>query len=223
MKQLYIEATIGGKCNLQYGPLVLYQNALYPSSQTIFYNDWLLNWMSHDAFEGFSLNLFYTVKGFSIINEAEVDAFLEFPCFLYDPTDVSNLISGSPAFSKSSLYIWKFPFHVLLKPSLKDFEHTLAIYFCFIDYTKAFDCDRKWKCYLLSRIWLFETPWTVARHAPLSMEMSRQEYWSRFPCPPPGALPNTGTEPGSPALQADTLLYEPWEKPDGSQQAMENS
>ena len=179
--------------------------------------------MSHDAFEGFSLNLFYTVKGFSIINEAEVDAFLEFPCFLYDPTDVSNLISGSTAFSKSSLYIWKFPFHVLLKPSLKDFEHTLAIYFCFIDYTKAFDCDRKWKCYLLSRIWLFETPWTVARHAPLSMEMSRQEYWSRFPCPPPGALPNTGTEPGSPALQADTLLYEPWEKPDGSQQAMENS
>ena len=68
----------------------------------------------------------HTVKGFSIVNEAEVDVFLKFPCFLYDPTDVSNLISGSSAFSRSSLYIWKFSVHVLLKPSLKDFEHNLT-------------------------------------------------------------------------------------------------
>ena len=67
-----------------------------------------------------------TVKGFSIINEAEVDAFLEFPCFLYDPTSVGNLISGSSAFSKPSLYIWKFLIQVLLKPSLKDFKHDLT-------------------------------------------------------------------------------------------------
>ena len=60
-----------------------------------------------------------------IVNEAEVD-FLEFPCFFYDPTDVSNLIPGSSPFSKSSLYIWKFSFRVWLKPSLKDFEHYLA-------------------------------------------------------------------------------------------------
>ena len=60
------------------------------------------------------------------LNEAEVDVFLEFPCFFYDATDVGNLISGSSAFSKSSLYIWKFLVHVLLKPSLKDFEHYLA-------------------------------------------------------------------------------------------------
>ena len=51
---------------------------------------------------------------------------MEFPCFLYDPTNVGNLISGSSAFSKPSLYTWKFSVHVLLKPSLKDFEHTLA-------------------------------------------------------------------------------------------------
>jgi len=50
----------------------------------------------------------HTVKGFSVVNEAEVDVFLEFSCFLYDPTDVGNLISGSSAFSQSSLYIWKF-------------------------------------------------------------------------------------------------------------------
>ena len=61
----------------------------------------------------------HTVKCFSKVNEADV--FLEFLCFFYDPTDVGNLISGSSAFSKSSLYIWKFSVHVLLKPSLKDF------------------------------------------------------------------------------------------------------
>ena len=65
----------------------------------------------------------HTVKGFSIVNEAEVDASLEFLCFLYDPTNVENLIFGSSAFSKSSLYIWKFSVYVLLKPSLENFEH----------------------------------------------------------------------------------------------------
>ena len=67
----------------------------------------------------------HTFKGFSIVNRAEVDVFLEFSYFFYDPTDVGNLISGSFAFSKSNLYIWKFSGHVLLKPSLKDFEHYL--------------------------------------------------------------------------------------------------
>ena len=68
----------------------------------------------------------HTVKEFSIVNEAEVDAFLEFLCFLYDPADVGSLISGSSAFSNSSLYICIFLVHILLKPSLKDFEHSLA-------------------------------------------------------------------------------------------------
>ena len=58
-----------------------------------------------------------------IVSEAEVDAFLEFPCFFYDPTDVSSLTSGSSAFSKQSLNIWEFLVHVLLKLSLKGFEH----------------------------------------------------------------------------------------------------
>ena len=69
--------------------------------------------------------MIHTVKGFSIVNE-EVDVFLELPCFFNDPTDVGNLISGSSAFSKSSLYVWKFSVHILLNPSLKDFEHYLA-------------------------------------------------------------------------------------------------
>ena len=66
----------------------------------------------------------HIVKGFSIVKEADV--FMESPCFLYDPTNVGNLICGSSAFSKSSLYIWKFLIHVLLKPTLKDFDHNLA-------------------------------------------------------------------------------------------------
>ena len=74
----------------------------------------------------FQFVVIHTVKGFSIVNEAEVDTFLEFPCFLHDPVIVVNLISGSSAFSKSSLYIWKFLFHILLKSSLKDFEYNLA-------------------------------------------------------------------------------------------------
>ena len=67
-----------------------------------------------------------TVKVFSVVNEADVDVFLEFPCFFYDPSDVGNFISGSSAFPTSNLYIWKFSVQVLLKPSLKDFEHYLA-------------------------------------------------------------------------------------------------
>ena len=68
----------------------------------------------------------HTVKGFGVVNKAEVDVFLELSCFFYDPTNVGNLISGSFAFSKSNLNIWKVSVHILLKPSLKDFEHNLA-------------------------------------------------------------------------------------------------
>jgi len=64
--------------------------------------------------------MIHIVQGFSIVNETEVDVFLKFPCFLYDPVNVGNLISGSSAFSKPSLNIWKFSVHVMLKPSLED-------------------------------------------------------------------------------------------------------
>ena len=66
------------------------------------------------------------VKGFSVVNEAVVDVFLEFPCFLHDPMNVGNLISSSSAFSKTSLNIWKFMVHVLLKYGLENFEHYFA-------------------------------------------------------------------------------------------------
>ena len=68
----------------------------------------------------------HTIKGFGIVNKAEIDVFLEFSCFFNDPTDVGNLISGFSAFSKSSLNIWKFTVHILLKPGLENFEHYFA-------------------------------------------------------------------------------------------------
>ena len=70
--------------------------------------------------------MIHTGKGFGIVNEAEIDVFLELSCFFDDPADVGNLISGSSAFSKSSLNIWKFSVHVPLKPGLENFEHYLA-------------------------------------------------------------------------------------------------
>ena len=68
----------------------------------------------------------HTVKCFSVVDETEVDVFLEFPCSLYDAANVGNLTSGSSAFSKPSLYIWKFLIQVLLKPSWKDLGHNLT-------------------------------------------------------------------------------------------------
>ena len=70
------------------------------------------------------LIVIHTVEGFGIVNEAEIDIFLELSCFFDDPVDVANLISGSPVFSKPSLNIQKFTIHVLLKPGLENFEHS---------------------------------------------------------------------------------------------------
>ena len=83
-------------------------------------------WYSH-VFKNFpEFVVIHTVKGFGVVNEAEVDVFLDLSCFFYGPMDIGNLISGSSAFSKSNLNIWKFLVHVLLKPSLKDSEHYFA-------------------------------------------------------------------------------------------------
>ena len=87
-------------------------------------------WYSH-LFKNFpQFVVVYIVKGFSVVNEAVVDVFLELPCFLYGPTYVGNLISGFFAFSESSLYIWKFSVQILLKPTLKDFASTSNEHSC---------------------------------------------------------------------------------------------
>ena len=80
-------------------------------------------WYSHLLKNLPQFVVIHTVKGFVIVNKAEIDVFLDLCCFFDDPTDVGNLISGSSAFSKTSLNIWKFTVHVLLKPGLENFEH----------------------------------------------------------------------------------------------------
>ena len=82
-------------------------------------------WYSH-LFQNFSQFVIHTVKGFGIVNKAEIDVFLELACFFHDPEDVGNLISGSSAFSKTRLNIWKFTVHVLLELGLENFEHLFA-------------------------------------------------------------------------------------------------
>ena len=80
-------------------------------------------WYSH-LFQNFSLfSVIHIAKGFGIVNKAEIDVFLERSCFFHDTADVGNLISGSSALSKTSLNIWKFTVHVLLKSGLENFEH----------------------------------------------------------------------------------------------------
>ena len=84
-------------------------------------------WYSH-LFENFpQFIVIHTVKGFGIVNKAEIDVFLELSCSFDDPEHVDNLISGSSAFSKTGLNIWKFMVHVLLKPGLETFEHFLLV------------------------------------------------------------------------------------------------
>ena len=83
-------------------------------------------WYSH-LFKSFpQLVMIHAIKGFSIVNETEVDVFLEFLCFLYDLTNAGNLISGSSAFSKPSFNTWKLLVHVTLKPRMQNFKHDLT-------------------------------------------------------------------------------------------------
>ena len=117
-------------------------------------------WYSH-LLKNFAQFVIHTVKGFNVVNEAEVDVFLEFPCFLYDPLDVGNLISSSSAFSKSSLNIWKFSIHILLNPNLKDFEHYLD------NLWKEHNCVvvwTLWHCLSLTLEWklIFSSPVAIA-------------------------------------------------------------
>ena len=110
-------------------------------------------WYSH-LFQNFpQFVVIHTVKGFGIFNKAEIDVFLELSCFFDNPADVGNLISGLLAFSKSSLNIWKFMVHILLKPSLENFEHYFAsvwdecycaVVWAFFGITFLWDWNESW-------------------------------------------------------------------------------
>ena len=110
-------------------------------------------WYSH-LFQNFpQLIVIHTVKGFGIVNKAEIDVFLELSCFFHDPVDVGNLISGSSAFPKTSLNTWKFTVHILLKPGLENFEH----YF-----TSVWDernCVVVWAFFGIAFLWDWNENW----------------------------------------------------------------
>ena len=104
-------------------------------------------WYSH-LFQNFpQLIVIHTVKGFGIVNKAEIDVFLELSCFFYDPADVGNLISGSSAFSKTSLNIWKFMVHILLKPGLENFERY------FTSVWEEYNCVVVWAFFDIASLW----------------------------------------------------------------------
>ena len=110
-------------------------------------------WYFH-LFQNFpQLVVIHTVKGFGVVNKAEVDVFLELSCFFNDPMDVGNLMSGSSAFSKSSLNIWKFTVHVLLKPGLENFEHY------FTSMWDECNCAVVWSFFGIAFLWDWNENW----------------------------------------------------------------
>ena len=128
-------------------------------------------WYSH-LFQNFpQFIVIHTIKGFVIVNKVEIDVFLEFPCFLYDPTNVGNLISGSSAFSKSRLYIWKFSVHILLKPRLKDLEHNLASMWSEWNYAVV------WTFFCIVFIWDWNENWPFPVLWPLLSFPNLLMYW----------------------------------------------
>ena len=128
-------------------------------------------WYSH-LFQNFpQFIMIHTVKGFGIVNKAEIDVFLELSCFFDDPADVGGLISGFPALSKTSLNIWKFTVHVLLKPGLQNFEH----YF-----TSVWDecnCAVVWAFFGIAFLWHWNENWPFPVLWPLLSFPNLLAYW----------------------------------------------
>ena len=113
----------------------------------------------------------HTVKGFGIVNQAEIDVFPEFFCFFHDPADVGNLVSCSSAFSKTSLNIWKFTIHVLLKPGLGNFEH----YFSSV--WGEYNCVVVWAFFALAYLWDWDENWPFPVLWPLLSFPNLLAYW----------------------------------------------
>ena len=113
----------------------------------------------------------HTVKGFSVVNEAEVHVCLEFCCFSYDSTDIRNLISGSSAFSKSNLNIWNFTIQVLLKPGLENFEHY------FTSMWDECNCAVVWAFFVIAFLWDWNENWHFLVPWPLMSFPNLLAYW----------------------------------------------
>ena len=128
-------------------------------------------WYSHLLQNFPQCVVIHTVKGFDIVNKAEVDVFLELSCFFDDPMDVGNLIPGSSAISKSSLNIWNFMVHVLLKPDLKNFEH------CFTSMWDECSCVVVWAFFGIAFLWDWNENWLFPVLCPLLSFPYLLAYW----------------------------------------------
>ena len=128
-------------------------------------------WYSH-LFQNFAqFIVIHTIKGFGIVNKAEIDVFLELSCFFNDPTDVGNLISDSSAFSKTILNIWTFTVHVLLKPGLENFEHS---------FPRVWDecnCAVVWAFFAIAFLWDWNENWPFPVLWPLLSFPNLLVYW----------------------------------------------
>ena len=128
-------------------------------------------WYSH-LFQNFpEFVVIHTVKGFGIVSKAEVDVFLELSCFFSDPTDTGNSISGSSAFSKSSLNIWKFTIHILLKPGLENLEHYFA------SVLDECNCAVVWTFFGIAFLWDWNENWPFPVLWPLLSFPNLLAYW----------------------------------------------
>ena len=128
-------------------------------------------WYSHLLKDFPPFVVIHTVKGFGIVNKAEIDVFLELSCFFDDPMDVGNLISGSSAFCKSSLNIWHFIVHLLLKPGLENFEH----YFAGV-WDKC-NCAVVWTFFGIAFLWDWNENWLFPALWPLLSFPNVLAYW----------------------------------------------
>ena len=128
-------------------------------------------WYSH-LFKNFpQFVVIHIVKGFGIVNKAEIDIFSELSCFFNDPTDVGNLISGSPAFSKTSLNIWKFLAHILLKPCLENSKHYFA------SMRDECNCAVVWAFFGTAFLWEWNEHWPFPVLWPLLSFPNLLAYW----------------------------------------------
>ena len=128
-------------------------------------------WYSH-LFQNFpQFTVIHRVKVFGRVNKAEIDVFLKLSCFFYDPADAGNLISGSSASSKPSLYIWKFTVHVLLKPGLENFENY------FTSMWDECNCAVVWALFGITFLWDWNENWPLAVLWPLLSFPKLLAYW----------------------------------------------
>ena len=149
-------------------------NCCFPTCMQISQEAGEVVWYSH-LFQNFpQFVVIYMVKGFGIVNKAEVDVFLDLSCFFYDSMDVGDLISGSSAFSKFSLNIWKFLVHTLLKPGLENFEH------CFASVWDEYNSVVVWTFFGIAFHWDWNKNWHFPVLCPLLSFPNLLAYWMQY-------------------------------------------